>query len=161
MVDACRTVFHEEMRTFEVKRTVLRKDLADLNRKSQMLTDRLLDGTLSSAEYRVTADRLAAQKNQLQSDLESLGDGAADLAQFEKFCDARLINLASLWDHASPTDRTTLRTILFEDTLIFSKEGGLSSNSVSPILFNQIYSLSETWKEWCALRDSNSRPSGS
>jgi site-specific DNA recombinase len=127
-------IWNEKQADIEKHRAGISRQLDAARRLRDGLTEKYAEGKLSDEVYQRTAPGYEAKVTDLETELRTSEDSAADLEAFVRFGELLLLNMPALWQHADAEEKPRVRTLLFSDTLSCSKAGTIS-NSDKPTLF--------------------------
>ena len=124
----------------EVKRLEVR--LAEQKKRKRTLLDRMLDGkisdeTYSEAEQEYSAEIVAIEKELLAFESRK----AAQSAFLQLIAKIELVDMAEVWQLATPEQRHRVQNFLFEGGLFYSEKNGILNRSNSS-LFSTLEQIS-------------------
>ena len=108
--------------------------------KSELLKSKLR-GEVSLADYEEHTAEFSQQIATIEGELRAIDSNGAKLESFIRFAELRLMDMAEVWEIASPDQRQRVQNLLFNGGLNYSMSEGFLNRSKS-CLFNTLESLS-------------------
>ena len=134
-------VWNSKQGDFEKKRTRLLARLEEHRAlKSELLRSKLR-GEVSQQDYEENNAEFAAEIGAIEAELRLIESDAGKMESFIRFAELRLVDMAQVWEIASPEQRQRVQNLLFGSGLNYSMSAGFLNHSKS-CLFNVMESLS-------------------
>jgi site-specific DNA recombinase len=103
--------------------------LEEQKRLKRELLKAMLGGRISDAEYSEANAEFAAEIAVTEQELRALSSKRATQEAFVRFAELQLVDLANVWQIASPDQRQRVQNLLFEGGLHYSSDAGILNRS--------------------------------
>ena len=134
-------VWNSKQGDFEKQRAKLAARLNEYRALKAELLKSKLRGEVSQLDYEESNTEFASEIAASEGELRLIESDAGKLDSFIRFAELRMMDMAQVWEIASPDQRQRVQNLLFSDGLNYSMKSGFLNRS-KPSLFNALESIS-------------------